>query len=659
MNIDLLLPDSELRFRLLADSIPLIVWTANPDGELDYYNRQWEIYTGYSAESTKGWGWAPILHPDDLQPCIDRWTQAFTSGESYEIEYRFKRASDGSYRWHLGRAIPLRDETGTIIKWFGTGTDIDDQIRARELLDKAYTEIESVVKVRTAELAQANQMLVQQDKIRGQVMEALKSNSARLNEIITTQYMLAKAALDLDAFFTLVVDRMANLTSANGVVVEMVEGDEIVCKAANGTAAEFIGLRLRMGTSLSGLSVTNNEVLICNETETDPRVNLQACRKVKARSMVVAPLIHVGKPVGVLKIMGPVPDAFNERDIQTLQLMAGLIGAALGHQADHETNCRLLAELTEAVTALKNEISHRIIVEEAIRDHELRTRMIIDSSYDAFIAINANGIIVDWNKQAEIIFGWSKNEAVGSILADIIIPQRFRDAHINGMKRFNASGVGDALDNRIELVGLRKNGEEFPVELTIRAIQLKQGFEFCAFLRDITDRKNSEHRLLHLAQNDQLTGIPNRSLFNDRIVEAMKRSKRTQSLMALMYLDIDHFKSVNDTYGHIVGDGLLIEFTRRLRSSVRTSDTVARLGGDEFTIIMEDLKSHKDATIVANKVLLAIQEPMMINDIALEVTTSIGIAFYYDAEMDPDHLVINADKALYHAKEAGRNRFST
>lgn len=340
--------DSERHLRALADAIPLIVWTADPNGELDYYNRQWETYTGLTAEETKGWGWAPVLHPDDLQPCIDRWTQAYTRGEPYEIEYRFKRASDGAYRWHLGKAIPYKDASGAVIKWFGTGTDIDDQIRAKKLIEQAYLEAEKTVKDRTAELAAANQMLLRQNNIRKAAVDALQHDSTRLNEIITTQYLLTQAAFDQDAFVKLVLERMALLTQATSVVFEMVEGDEMVYKAVTGNVAAYLGLRLNRHNSLSGLCVTSGQILSCNDTETDPRVNIDACRKVNARSMVVAPLIHAGNPVGVLKIMGSTPNAFTERDVQTLQLMAGLIGAAIGHQADYETNRRLLAGRTEA-----------------------------------------------------------------------------------------------------------------------------------------------------------------------------------------------------------------------------------------------------------------------------------------------------------------------
>lgn len=495
--------DRERQLRALADAIPLIVWTADPNGELDYYNRQWEIYTGFSAEETKGWGWAPVLHPDDLQRCIERWTQAFTSGEPYEIEYRFKRAQDGSYRWHLGRATPFKDENGTILKWFGTGTDINDQVQGRERLNQAYTEIEKVVEARTAELAAANQMLTRQNEVRKEAVEALQQDSLRLNEIITTQYKLAEAILDHEAFIMLVIERIALLTHAHGAVFELVEGDEAVYKAATGTIQHHLGLRLKLVHSLSGLCILSGQVLSCNDTETDPRVDLEACRKIKARSMVAAPLIHAGKPVGVLKIMSELPDAFSERDIQTLQLMAGLIGAAIGHQADFEANRKLLLGRTEALDALNNEIEHRARVEATIRDNEWRTRMIIESAYDAFIAIDQHGAVSDWNQQAETIFGWSRQEALGAVLADLIIPEPYRQAHCLGMQHFLKTGEGSVLNKPIELVGLRRGGEEFPVELTIRAMQFKEGYEFCAFLRDITERKALEQKLLRLSQSER------------------------------------------------------------------------------------------------------------------------------------------------------------
>jgi PAS domain S-box-containing protein len=124
-------------FRFLADTMPQIVWTSTPDGNLDYYNERWFDYTGLTLEQSKGWGWETVLHPEDVQNCHERWTRAFKTGGDFDVKYRFKRARDGTFRWHIGRAFPRRDPDGKIVKWVGTCTDIDDQKRAEEELEKS------------------------------------------------------------------------------------------------------------------------------------------------------------------------------------------------------------------------------------------------------------------------------------------------------------------------------------------------------------------------------------------------------------------------------------------------------------------------------------------------------------------------------------------
>src|SRR6185369_17675332 len=173
-NVDQQLRASEERFRQLADAMPPIVWTARSDGWLDYYNQRWFDYTGLTLAQSEGTGWGRVLHPDDLQPCIDTWRLSVRTGELYEIKYRFRRASDGSYRWHLGRASAIRDADGRIMKWFGTATDIDDQKRAEEALELSYLELEIRVEERTAELAKLNVGLQAQMADRQKAEEALR-----------------------------------------------------------------------------------------------------------------------------------------------------------------------------------------------------------------------------------------------------------------------------------------------------------------------------------------------------------------------------------------------------------------------------------------------------------------------------------------------------
>lgn len=289
---ELALVESEHRLRFLADAMPQIVWTARPDGFLDYYNQRWYAYTGLTFEQTQGWGWEPVLHPDDVAPCIERWTHAFTTGEMYQTEYRFKRAADGAYRWHLGRALPQRDPAANqIVRWVGTCTDIDDQKRATE--------------------------------------------AARASEA-------------------------------------------------------------------------------------------------------------------------------------------------------------------------------------ALRESEERSRLVVDTSLDAVVAMDATGRVTRWNAQAEATFGWSAAEAVGRPMADLIIPHPYRDAHWNGLAKFLETGEGPVLNQRFEITALNRQGDEFPVELAISPLKTGEAVGFSAFIRDITARKQTEDALRTSAEE------------NARLLDEVQQNARRQ-----------------------------------------------------------------------------------------------------------------------------------
>jgi PAS domain S-box-containing protein len=175
------LRESVERFRQLADAMPQIVWTAKPDGWIDYYNQRWIDYTGMTLEKTQGWGWEPVIHPDDLQHCVDSWRAAFSGDKPYEVKYRFKRASDGAYRWHLGRASAIRDANGSVVRWFGTATDIDDQARVEEALELSRSDLEKRVEERTADLLTANEGLKEQISERRRAEEEMRTLSQRLS----------------------------------------------------------------------------------------------------------------------------------------------------------------------------------------------------------------------------------------------------------------------------------------------------------------------------------------------------------------------------------------------------------------------------------------------------------------------------------------------
>ncbi|HEY4370659.1 MAG TPA: PAS domain S-box protein [Burkholderiales bacterium] len=181
---------------------------------------------------------------------------------------------------------------------------------------------------------------------------------------------------------------------------------------------------------------------------------------------------------------------------------------------------------------------------------------------------------------------------------------------------------------------------------------------FHVTIHDITARKLEERRLIQLAHVDSMTGLANRAGFLLRLAELMQESRSDKSLLALMFLDIDHFKSVNDTYGHLTGDALLRAFAGRLVRSLRDSDVVARLGGDEFTIILPKLRRPEDATAVAKKIVLAMRPTFALDQQSVNVTTSVGLAFYQGGEMNPEALIQRADEMLYQSKAAGRDTYN-
>jgi len=337
--------------------------------------------------------------------------------------------------------------------------------------------------------------------------EANKLTPDQLNAIIETQALLVSGDFDLASFMKIVVDRVMALTSATGSAVELLDGGEMVYEAASGSLAEHIGLRLQITHSLSGFCVSSGKIAVSDDTSTDSRVNAEACRLVNAASMIVVPLYRKGHIVGVLKVVSRVPRAFGAQDVHTLELMAGLLGGALGQQ------------------------------------------------------------------------------------------------------------------------------------LEIKA------------------RKVLEERLREMAQFDTLTGLPNRALFSDRLGQAVARARRSSQFLAVMYVDLDRFKPINDTYGHAAGDALLRQFAERLRMFVRASDTVARLGGDEFSLIVENLPGKAEAALVAAKILDAASKPFLVENHSLQVGASVGIALGGSEVLTGAELLRRADAALYDAKRAGRGSF--
>ena len=295
---------------------------------------------------------------------------------------------------------------------------------------------------------------------------------------------------------------------------------------------------------------------------------------------------------------------------------------------------------------------------ETHREDEERLRAIIDTALDAVVQMNSEGIITGWNSQAEKIFGWNHEEALGRVLSETIIPPQYREAHAQGLKRFLLAGEGPILNPRFEVAGLHRDGHEFPVELSITAVKTAGECEFNGFIRDITQQKESEELIWKQANFDTLTGLPNRHMFHDRLAQEIKKADRAELEMALLFIDLDQFKEVNDTLGHTMGDILLQEAARRIGGCVRETDTVARLGGDEFTVILAELGDTGSVERIAENIRQSLAKPFLLENEMVYISASIGITLYPNDAANVDDLLKNADQAMYAAKNEGRNRFS-
>jgi len=310
--------------------------------------------------------------------------------------------------------------------------------------------------------------------------------------------------------------------------------------------------------------------------------------------------------------------------------------------------------LEDKLIALETDLRQK---KEIILAQHTKLEAFFDSSIDAIVQMDFDGYITGWNSQAEKIFGWTAEEILEQKIELTIIPERYRAAHNQGLSKFLETGKASVMNTLIEIHALHRDGYEFPVELSISMIDSIDLQEFSAYIRDISERKHAETVIWNQANFDSLTSLPNRNLFLQNLEHEIRSCDRSNLSLALLYIDLDRFKDVNDSLGHDMGDLLLVEISSRLKQTVREIDTVSRLSGDEFTIILGQIGDPLSVQPVCQQLLDALAQPYQLDNEKVFLTASIGVTFYPQDAKNIESLQRNADQAMYAAKGEGRNRY--
>ncbi len=493
--------NTEARFRMLAEAIPEIVWTAIPGVGIDYYNRRWSEVTGLTAEQTLGWGWKQAIHPDDLPAALENWMVARRSGECLQAEYRL-RTESGDFRWFLVRAAPMRDATGQVVKWFGSTVDIDDQRRNQQFLREQIAQ-------HTAELRAANTRLESEMRERSLAQQEFNQQSEAMVRELTRRFTRATA-----------VAKCAELLQGADHLDEVLG---IIRKMGSQIFPELRGAVLLYGSSRDSLEVATS---------------WSDCR-----------------------LPGTI---FIPQDCWALRI---------GH--------------THHVTSVDRTVECRHV---------------------------------------------SPNEVCYCCIPLITQHEPIGILHVQ---------AEDDLSAKSESLMLMVNMFAKQVALSIANLRLREAL------------RNQSIR-------DPLTGVFNRRYMEETLEREIRRAHRFEQSLGLLMLDIDHFKSFNDAYGHEAGDAILRELASLLSRSVRAEDVVCRFGGEEFVVILPAANlqvTAERAESIRERLhhLTVSHQGKALN----AITASLGVAAFPDNGTTAGMLLESADTAMYRAKREGRDRVET
>ncbi len=509
---------SEDHLRLVLDTTPALIHSARPDGSIDYFNQRWLEYVGLSLEDLQGWGWTTVIQPEDLEGCVEKWRASLANGNPFVDEARMRRA-DGEYRWQFLRMVPLRDMHGDIVKWYGSAIDIEDRKRAEE--ERRRGEIYLAMAERIARMGvwswnpSSGDMFGSEEFYR---IFGIDPDKAKLTREVFLQRIHPEDLPRYGAEINAAVAERRNweldyrivLPDASLKYVHAI-GKPVFDKS--GDALEFVGTTLDITErKRAEQKLRQAEERIRAILEYSP--NLIFLKDTEGRYLLVNREFERAFGISQEKIEGktdseifPPQQAaeFRANDLQVLR--AGLTmefeEITLLEDGPHTSIVHKFPLLDThgniyATGAVATDINLRKRAEEARRYSEEQYRTVVETAHDGVVSIDEDSQILFVNPAAIRIFGYEASELIGRPLT-MLMPEFLREMHKVGLKRYLATRQRHINWQGIELVGLRKNAEEFPVEVSFGEVIRERRHIFTGFIRDIKDRKQAEEDLRKLS----------------------------------------------------------------------------------------------------------------------------------------------------------------
>ena len=675
------------------------VWDWNLATGAQTHSRQWEEMLGYTAgENTHGYrDFETLVHPDDLA-MVQAAAQAYMDGKNpeYSVDIRM-HCKDGSWKWILTRGMVVeRDLIGSPLRMIGTHADISERKRAEEKLRAVNAEL-----LENSQLLQTTLTSISQGILLFDAEGRVRKFNSRVCELLDLPIELL-STLPTEQELLLIQLQRGDFGPGAHLVDSAVRSEWIVSTATpTGTLPTRYVRRTRTGRTLEvrtqflpggGKVRTFADVSAYVLAEADrKRLNqlLDATQTIAGvggweRDFVSGTVFWTE---GIYRILEVSPDEYMPGDLSSTQrfftpsalaaiqpqLPAGDAATETTHDLELEMvtwkGRRIWVRFKGSTswdkgrplrrTSVLQDITELRLAEAVARESEARWKLALDSTGDG---------VWDWHiQEGTEFFSERLLQMCGYGGGDLLSrPDEFDGrTHPDDLEQLHQARLdhfeGRAPTYQSERRILCKDGSwKWVLSRGMVISRDAQGkpLRMIGTFTDISNRKAAEALIRQQAFYDTLTGLPNRRMMRDRLEQEIKRSKRDQQELAILFMDLDHFKEVNDTLGHDRGDMLLVEAGRRIQACVRASDTVARMGGDEFTVILAELPSSSHLEVILQKMLRVLGDVFQLGTEQVFVSASIGITMYPTDATEIEELFKNADQALYVAKGAGRNRFS-